>query len=117
MTPERLAELRKQAESFSGLQYVVTRSELQWPWTSAPATNQVVDLVRALPAVLDDLAAAETERDRLRAALMTLTSAAEVAVSGALGDFMKLDAAAIDARTALAGQPAGGGGGEKNGGE
>lgn len=70
LTPERIEAIKALAQSFSGLQYVVTRSMIQWPWTSSEATNQIVDLVRAVPDLIDALAtvtaraeAAERERD------------------------------------------------------
>lgn len=63
---QRISDLRKAAESFSALQYVVIRTERQWPWTSVTATNQVVDLVRAMPWLLDSLAASQAREARLR---------------------------------------------------
>jgi len=65
MTPERIESIRAMAQSFSGLQYVVTHSRLQWPWTSSETTNQIVDLVRAVPEVLDALATVTARAEAL----------------------------------------------------
>lgn len=63
MTPEQIEEIRTRAESFSGLQYVVPGSPIGWPWTSAPSTNQIVDLVRVIPDLLARIDALTAERD------------------------------------------------------
>lgn len=60
--PKRISEIQRSAESFSGLQYVATKTGIQWPWSSPGATNQVVDLVRAIPWLLDQLAAERAAR-------------------------------------------------------
>ncbi len=57
MTSDEIAAIRARADTFSGLQYVVAESIIQLPWTSSEATNQIVDLVRAIPDLLNALAA------------------------------------------------------------
>lgn len=68
---EDIDDIRYLAESYSGLQYVVTDPTKQWPWGSVPAVNEIVDIVRAMPDLLARSAAMETERGALRAALET----------------------------------------------
>jgi hypothetical protein len=57
MTSDEIAAIRARAETFSGLQYVASESIIEWPWTSSEAANQIVDLVRAVPVLLDAIAA------------------------------------------------------------
>lgn len=66
---EREAQIKEWAESYSGLQYVVTGTHRQWPWTSTASVNQIVDLVRAIPDILAALDAARSEAAALRGAL------------------------------------------------
>lgn len=75
MTPEREAEIRTLADAYSGLQYVVTNSYIQWPWTSVESTNQVVTLVRSVPDLLAALAAERARADRAEWALRRLVDA------------------------------------------
>lgn len=67
LSDERIAEIRERVDAYSGLQYVVTNAQLQWPWTSAAATNQIVDLVRSMPDLLDALAASQARAEALEA--------------------------------------------------
>jgi hypothetical protein len=79
LTEAEIAALEAMAEAFSGLQYVVTDSALQWPWTSAPSTNQIVDLVRALPRLVVEIRALRAENERFSGAFkiqMTITEQA-----------------------------------------
>ena len=72
MSDERISEIREMAESYSGLQYVVTDPTKQWPWGSVLAVNEIVDLVRAVPELLAELAAAQARAEAVESAAITV---------------------------------------------
>lgn len=106
MSDERIAEIRSRIEDVQA-----------HPGDGTIYTTFIARCEKDVPYLLTELAAAEAERDRLRAALATLTNVAERTVTdllldgtapGTLGAITRLDISVIEARAALAGSTAGG---------